>query len=263
MIRTALRLSTIAALTNGGQAPYPTLVGAHVYDSRKDDISDLIVRQTMDLVIVRTDEDSQSYRDARSGTISNVAPHQSIALRLEYGVMAAAKVEGETDEYLVGFPPTDAGTELKLDLLDWQIKVALGGFGPWAQWWRGLWIAEELSSRPLWTSPEGDRLRKAVREMTIWVRARLDCLPMPVAVADLALDAQQQSVAPIEIPAPLDAVLAKIAGDGNGELQAYGARLHSRLLAQDLPMRPVAPMLGGIRMKIPAPKKLEVELYGN
>ena len=253
MIRTALRVATIAALTNGGRAPYPTLVGDKVYDSRKDDVSDLIARQTMDLVIVRTDEDSQSYRDTRSGTLCNVAPHQSVALRLEYGVMAAARIDGGSDEYLVGFPPTDAGTELKLDLLDWQIKVALGGYGAWAQWWSSLWAREDLGSRPLWTAPEGERLRKAVREMTITVRARLDCLPNPCVDAPV----------PLAIPEPLAMVLAKIEAEGGGDLKDYAQKLRGRLLAQDLPARPLYPVLGLVRMKLPAPNELEAELLAN
>src|SRR5262249_57507101 len=100
-------------------------------------------------------------------------------------------------------------------------------------------------------------------EMRVSVGAGVDWLRKPVAAADLAVDAQLRPIVPLEIPAPLDAVLAKIATDGAGELKAYAARLRSRLLAQDLPTRPVAPMLGLVRMKTPAPNELEVELLGN
>jgi hypothetical protein len=92
-----------------------------------------------------------------------------------------------------------------------------------------------------------------VREMTITVRARLDCLPKPCVDAPVRL----------AIPEPLAMVLAKIEAEGGGDLKDYAQKLRGRLLAQDLPARPLHPVLGLVRMKLPAPNELEVELYGN
>jgi hypothetical protein len=233
MIRTALRLSTIAALTRGGVEPFPTLAGRQVWDSRQDAIEDLIASQRLPIIVVRTDE------DRRDRGPSPVMRERAIDLRLEMSVLTARQDEGE---WVVGWPETDAELEAMLDLMEYQCLEALMGWGPWALWWRELWTWSSEISTPIWTQPSEGRIRLAVRELTI-AMSKLpgECFPR-------MLLADETPEAPA-LPEFLVRVFDKIAADGAGELAANAAQIRAVLEAQDLPARPTAPRLRVVRMK--------------
>jgi hypothetical protein len=254
MIRTALRLSTQAALMNGGSAPYPTLALDKVYDSRKDDITDLVAAQRFPAIIIRTDEDTRSFRDPRNLMASNAPVNREIALRIEFGILVASKVKNAdgTISDTASWPQSDASLEALIDLMEWQIENALRGFAtPWSIDW-DFWGLYSISSMPIWANPDEGRLRRAVREMTLMVRGPFERRPKPIAVVD--------GPAAKAIPLPLADVIDNLARNGGGELREYATRLKARLLGQELPVSPEYPMLKSVSMQTPAPNVLGTEL---
>lgn len=243
MNRTALRLATKAALLGGGAAPYPTLAGANVFDSRNEPISDLTAEERVPVIVLRTDE------DRRFGTIYKSAVRR-LEMRIEASVLTARK---EADGSIsVGWPATDAGIEAFLDLLEYQITVALFGDDPWAEWWR-RWKVDEVVSQPVFTSPEEGRVKLAVRELTIrFDGIQNDCLPPPVIADDLSRDTNDEPILPTAVlPKRLTDVFDKIAADGAGDLKTSAAQIRAMLEAQTLPPSTAYPLLKRVYGTIP------------
>jgi hypothetical protein len=247
MNRTALRISTLAALTNGGNLPYPTMVGNEVYDSEKTDLTDLL-KGAKPVIIIRTDEDRRGLRD-RAQNLTNIVNYRVIALRLEFGVMIAQR---QDNVIIGGWPQTDQAMEAKIDLLEFQIMVALTGFGPWAVWWLDLWARESEDSMPLWDDPNSSgKIKYARRELTFMVRAPFDCPPGPLAEADFGVDTNGDPIVIKEIPPRLKAVLDKIIANGSGSTKTYAQKVVLGLLSEDLPVSDVYPMLRHVMMRQP------------
>lgn len=256
MIRTALRLSTIAAITNGGAQPYPTLAGGQVYDSRQDAIENLVAEGRYPVIIVRTDTDQRNPRQTNS---------RQIELRIEMSVVTALK--NSAGDWQVGWPEIDAELEAFLDLMEWQVKVALMGDGKWATWWQDAWSPwDQEISTPLWADPKEERTRLAIRELLLRPsQVCSDDSPRAVIEGDV--------VAAPTLPASLIKVFDKIAKEGVGDLKASATQLRGLLEAQTLPSTPVYPPLKLVRSnwlepaaKTPAGQEanadIEAELYG-
>ena len=227
MIRTALRLSAVAALANGGTEPYPTLANGYIFDSRQDFIDDLTAAMRVPVIVVRTDDDD-ALLDRRNRTI---------LLRLELSVLSARRDPEDETKLLLGWPQTDAGLEAMLDLMEYQAKSALLGFGEWAQWWRGLWLGADnnrMQSLPIWTQTAAGRVKVAARELTLFVRTQLDCPP------PLRRDFPDEPPAWVGLPPPLPAIFDKVETDGDGDMKLFFAQLRAQLEAQRLPEAPVA-----------------------
>lgn len=250
MIRTALRLSTVAALTGFGREPWPTLVRDQVHDSRKDAIDDLVAETRMPVLIVRTDEDRRIRRDPRSGQPSAVTLARSIALRIEASVMTAVR-DPRTNEVMVAWPASDSGMEAMLDLLEYQVEAALAGNSPTAMWWRGLWGVDQVDSEPLWTTPADGKVRLAVREMTWQVRAPADCLPPALREDQVDLGSDGEPILANALPGLLAEILDRIEADGDGDLKTSARQIRAQLEARDLPKPSVHPTLTSVIMRIP------------
>lgn len=270
MNRTALRLATVAVLTNLGREPWPTLVRQHVYDSRKDDVSDLAEMERQPRLVVRTDKDLTSLRDPRNGQPSNVFSQRQVLLQIEASVVSGAR--NDAGMLVPAWPPTDAGLEAMLDLLEWQVWAALTGLSPVALWYRELmpgFAIEQVDSVPLYS--EDGRFRLAAREIAYIVRIPADCRPQALKADDVELDGNGQPIFGGALPPSLAAVFDKIAADGDGDLKAAAADLRAVLEARELPAPSVHPMLDRVTMRIPedqAPEGeeplalLEAELLG-
>lgn len=247
MIRTAMRLSTLAALTNGGSAPWPTLVGPHVYDSRREAFHDLREDEWRACAVLRTDDDTRRFQ-------GRATRERMIELRIEFFVITLMKDEaGEPVEHP---PATDAELEATLDLLEWQMEAALLGHGPWALWWRGLWPdLQAFESRPMFTAPEEGRVRLAARELTLRIANAGDCLPGAVREGD--------PLPPPALPASLAAVIERIvAGEesaGPNPLQAAAQALKTVIEAGGLPIGHVYPALTRVLMREHVPGTPEGE----
>lgn len=245
MNRTVLRLATIAALQNGGVAPYPTMAGKRVFDSRRDDISDMTAGSRFPVIMVRTDEDRSE------NTSTNRIPGQrTIELRMELSVLTA--VRQDDGSLVVGWPASDAQLEAMLDLFEFQVKNSLCGESRWAFWWRNLNNGVENSeSVPMWQDTADTRSRMAIRELRWTVRTKVDCMPKAII--------EGGSVLSPDLPDALAKTFDYIDGNGAGDVKLYAAQLRAMLEEQEFPPTPVYPALLAVRMKIPEAKTPEGE----
>lgn len=231
MNRTALRLGVLAALTHGGQSPFPTLAGDCVFDSLRAPIDDLKEDGRQPVIVLRSGEDRR--QSAVPGGAGTSRLSRTCELFIEIGVVTAFKPEG--GELEVGWPESDAQLEAVLDALEYQVEAALRGQSHWAVWFGsiGAWSILDWKSEPIFTEPEAGRVRLAAREIAILFRLNLDALPKAVRESDPA---------PAGIVPPLMAdVLAKIAADGDGDVKQAAAQLAGVLAARTWPVGGVFP----------------------
>jgi len=269
MIRTALRLAAVATLQNGGAAPWPTLAEDNVFDSRGDAWDDMQPGERKPVIVVRTLDDRAPVASP-SGRRIDTGP-RSIELRLAFGVLAAFKPEGN-EPPLVTWPVTEAGLESTLDLMEWDIRAALWGFGDWALWFQNLagLYPTEIDSLPNFASPEDGRVRLALRDLVVTFRAPHDCLPKPARAADLPKDSAGHPIPPVPaLPDYLTAVFDRIEALGGGDLKTAAAAIRRQLEARILPAVAVKPMLTRIAGTLPhglaypgGPDSYSAELLG-
>lgn len=240
MNRTALRLATIAALTNGGAAPWPTLAGARVYDSRSDPVDLAGLKEPMPVIVVHTERDAYQ-RSAPNGRGLSIPRLRSIDLRIEIGINSAGV--DENGDPVAGWPKIDADLEAMLDLFEWQVEAALFGHGPWALWWRDLFGIVESTSERFITTPEEGSLRLAAREILIGLNVAPDCLPKAVREGD--------AVPETEISGLMLKVVERVAAKGSGALKDNVARIAAMFETQALPAAPVYDALDTVIATIP------------
>lgn len=124
--RLALRLATVQALS--GQ----TLAGSRVVDSSIDSLEDAVRKEPGPVILVFSDEASGT----ATGRDLLTAGGQTV-LAIEIIVAGAVEAEGGGTTIMV--PPTDAGLEITLDLIERQVRRALIAPAPaWAEMWRQL-----------------------------------------------------------------------------------------------------------------------------
>lgn len=137
----AIRLATIRALKGR------TFAGEKVFDSKIDPINLIASTGGYEFaVVVTTDDDDISIegRDLFAGD-------HKMELVIEVAATAPLTVEtgeGEQAEAIT-IPPTDAGLEITLNLIGWQIGRALAaGGGEWGDLWRRLVMrVDNIASR--------------------------------------------------------------------------------------------------------------------
>lgn len=115
--RTALRLATVMALSNGFVAPYPTIAGPRVYDARIDEVQITNEDEVLGLVTVNTDDDTGESLSANNGG----PPFEravTLTLDLHLGLPSA-----ETGDVMhLG---TESDLERRLDLFEHQVERVL------------------------------------------------------------------------------------------------------------------------------------------
>jgi len=255
VIRTALRLSTYAAMVAGGAGPtFPTLAGENWFDSRRDDISDIAADTRFPVGVIRTDEDRMSWMGRNASAPSGRMISRSIDMRIEFSILSALE-DPETKKLKLQWPETDPAMEAFLDLFELQIIGVLEGWlgAKWSEFWRGLWTVEAITSNPLWQEVEGGRVKLAMRELLIRIApVGADCLPKPMRAIDLPKDSSGNPIMPVgKIPPQLLATFEKIAADGGGEVQGAAAELRAIIENQALPKSPVYEALESVRVSIP------------
>jgi hypothetical protein len=150
------------------------------------------------------------------------------------GVVVTAAAGG-ADDYVVGYPETDAELESDLDLLEAQIRFALF-YGPTGKLWRQLTGSKiiDLSSLPHRTSEERTRLA----QRTIRMKARIpDDKYDPAPAAEPSGNDR--------LPEPLKSVIAALAAG------SYGSKLGAGLAAK-APLMPLAVPLQSVGIDIAA-----------
>lgn len=151
--RLALRLAAVAALTNNGRAPYPTLAGERVYDSRVASLEALAAENGPNpFITVYTDRSTNHWRSQ----IGNTQPG-SVHLFFETSVAirerSNAKI-GQGDEYDIGVPLTDDELDTTLDVLGTQVRRALARFEPFTQISQGILRVDDTRA----ATSDGQRL---------------------------------------------------------------------------------------------------------
>lgn len=164
LVSLALRLATIRALKGR------TFAEDRVYDSKIETIDTLAVNETAPIIIVTTDDDEVDIegRDLFAGN------HK---LELVIEVAAWTKVSTEKDGEVLVVPATDAGLEITLNLICYQITRALiGDGGEWGDLWRRIVTnVSSVKSRRGADNTEG--VRYAARQLIFTVDHIAEPLP--------------------------------------------------------------------------------------
>lgn len=209
--------------------PWPTIAGGNVFDSRLDPIDDLAPSTSKPVVVVYTEHDNGDPSQAGGGPdfkrIADLIVEVAVVARVDDGATPGA--------YEAGVPETDAELEASLDLIEAQVRFALM-FGPTGALWRQLTRNRvmEIRSAPQRTSEE--RVRLAMRTLTMQVRIPDDCYDPAPATAPAGND---------RLPEPLRSVIAALAGT------AYGKKIGEGLAAS-APVHPIATPLKTVAMDI-------------
>lgn len=156
LVSLALRLATIRALKGR------TFAEDRVFDSKIETIDVLAPNETAPIIIVTTDDDEAEIegRDLFAGD------HQH---ELVIEVAAWTKVTTEKDGEVLVLPATDAGLEITLNLVCYQITRALAADGgKWGDLWRSI-----VTAVPKVTSRRGaddtNGVRYAARQLVYTV----------------------------------------------------------------------------------------------
>lgn len=159
--RLIARWALVAALTNYAAAPFPTLLGKMVFDSRIEPVEDFQDLRTLPICVVYTDYDKDGWRH------HSIKRPRVLSITLEVLVAQVGKAPPEADaEYALAYPETDSETEAFLDILEHQIRVALDADNAAAECWRHLFqAASNVVSRRGATAEGGNKL--AARQITV------------------------------------------------------------------------------------------------
>lgn len=236
--RTALRLATILALSDKGrQEPVAaTLAGKRVHDTLMEPEHLFGADKPVPLIVVYTDDDEGANRNMAGGSPTF---DRTCALTLELGCATTRKTP---DGVEIGMPQTDAELEAVLDLLEYQVRVALTDpASRWARLWGKLTrgIVDYSSTRVMDAKGE---TRMAARTVTYRVKLPDDCPPM------VATSEPEESG--IEaLPPPLRAVAAAVAdASGGNALDAKG--LIAWLMDAEIPVTTLLPALLSVGLEI-------------
>jgi len=172
--RLVLRLATVNALNNFMTAPYPTLGGVHIYDSKIESIENIEEDVIFPLCIVYTDYDRGHWRHH-----TNNIKSRSLTITLEL-LVAQVKSDQAGNGFVINYPQTDSEIETALDLFETQIFAAFEADNSAAECFRYL-IAkvESVTSRRGATVESGQRL--AARQVTMEVDVLRDQAEGPLA----------------------------------------------------------------------------------
>lgn len=243
MNRTALRLATLAALTNGGKEPWPTLANDSVYDSRRDMLNDVHERLRRPVIVIRTDNDARDNRGPNG--LYNKQQARQTQMLLEISVVTASKErnpETGEDEWVLGWPQTDPTLEAMLDMLEYQIEVALFGVTPWGGWWRNRgWQPLDLTSVPEF-SRDPVAVRLAARTLTMNIQMPPDCLP--------GWRFDDEPAKPPQPPRLFLEVLADLLANVDGDLLAAVTQMKTVLDSRGWPEETAWPQLIRVRSEV-------------
>jgi hypothetical protein len=229
LARTALRLATMEALAPtvclNGAAPWPTLAGKHVFDSRLDPLEDLNPHESLPVVCVYTDHE-EDYAGQKKG---GPPFRQVVDLVFEISVVARVPSDADPQVFELAYPETDAEMEASLDLLEAQIKFVLL-YHPGGKIWQDVTGRKVTDPRsvPHRSSEEGVRLAR--RTVTWKVEIPEDCFDPAPIVNPTGLD---------RLPQKLRGVIKALAAT------SYGAKI-GQGLALGAPVMPLAQPLGKI-----------------
>lgn len=159
--RLVARWALVATLTNYATAPFPTLLGKMVFDSRIEPVEDFKEMPTLPICVVYTDYDKDGWRH------HSIKRPRVLSVTLEVLVAQVGKAPDDADaDYALAYPETDSETEAFLDILEHQIRVSMDADNAAAECWRHLFhAATNIVSRRGATAEGGSKL--AARQITL------------------------------------------------------------------------------------------------
>lgn len=158
--RLVLRWAWVHALTNFSTAPYPTLAGNLVYDSKIEPAEDFKEDQILPLCVVYTDYDRYHWLHQ---SLNNRDRLLTVTLEL---LVAQIKELPNGEGFSVRYPNTDPELEASLDLFEVQVAHAIRATNPAAECVRHFMPAiHDIISRRGATVEGGQKL--AARQITI------------------------------------------------------------------------------------------------
>lgn len=194
--RLALRLATIIALTNNESAPYPTIAGARVFDSRGDALQMYRDLERAPVISVYTDGDMGQALSPNNGMVDGL--RRTVTLAIEMSVCSFSEDDAVIAE-------TDDQVEAMLDVLEYQVRAAL-----FHSDWTGLWLGLMTRGPKSWTTdrykvPEDARIRAAQR--VVFAEIEIPDDAVDYAVIEPGGSAPAPAL-PYHIQSFIDAVLA-------------------------------------------------------
>lgn len=182
LVRTALRLTAVKALAGR------TFAGDRVQDSSIAPLAEALVLEPQPVIVVYTDDDDITI----SGLDFLTPTGGTCAMVFLVAIAGAVALEGAAG-WSVTFPETDEASEMTLDLLETDIKLALlDPRSPWSDLWRRFAFT---GSR--WRSQRGATEEKGARYAARQIILDLDPISDPTP-----------GVAPVGLWADLIAAIA-------------------------------------------------------
>lgn len=167
--RAAIRTAMVAAFNNFGVEPYPTLAGAHVFDSKIEPIDSVDEDVAYPMVVVYTDYDKDHLTVFQ---LANEERVMSITIELLMGIIRKDSEVG--NNYVLQYPVTDSELEMSLDILEHQCFEALRADNTAANAFRSIaYGIDGIVSRRGASSQGGTKI--AARQITMEAR----CLREP------------------------------------------------------------------------------------
>lgn len=119
--RVMLRLAAVCAVSNFYKAPWPTLAGRMVFDSKVEPIENFKVDTAYPTIVVYTDYD-------KNHVAHQSMPHTERTMTVTFElIMAVMERIGEMadDTYVMRAPQTDSELESSLDIMEFQLFESL------------------------------------------------------------------------------------------------------------------------------------------
>lgn len=178
--RLLVRAATVLALTRGGAAPFPTMAGECVFDSKLMPIIDVAQEGQTPVILVYTDEDMRENLD-RNSSRPNWKRTLTLLIEMSIGTVRPGQNGGRAS---FAYAETDSELEALLDIMEAEVEVALAAVdNPFAMFWKKLIRQqEEWASVPFRSSEQ--TARYAIRQVALKVEINPDCMPVAVKAGD-------------------------------------------------------------------------------
>ena len=156
--RLVARLAAVCAISNFSTAPYPTIAGNLVFDSRIEPVENIKDTVIFPIVVIYTDYERHGWLHG-----SNVAKDRLLTMTFE---LLAAQISKKGDTFIINMPVSDSELETSLDVLEAQVVEALRADNVAANCWRYLMMRyEDVISRRGATAEGGQKI--AARQITV------------------------------------------------------------------------------------------------
>lgn len=159
--RLITRLAVVSALNNFMRAPYPTLAGDKIFDSKIVPIEDMKEDVAFPMCVVYSDYDANHWVKTQR------KKPRLMTLTLELLVIQLKKADPSSGfDYELGYPETDSEIEMSLDLFETQIGRAMSANNSAASCFNHLCPAIDNCVSRRGASVEGGQ-RLAARQITL------------------------------------------------------------------------------------------------